>query len=170
MYLKLILLGLGGLSFGLLSSAGVFTVLASVGLIPRFAGKMHVANRVFFLEEAVIFGTIFGGFFSVFPDYGRIGDLLLTRQVFGEYTMQTVVIAGNTFLIVGGFFSGMFVGCLAFAIAEMLDSIPIFTRRIGFRHGLGIAVLAAALGKLMGSLIYFAKDIFTRFTYLLLFR
>ncbi len=160
MYLKLFLLGLCGLSFGLLSSAGVFTVLASVGLVPRFAGKMHVANKVFLLEEAVIFGTLFGGFFSVFPDYGRIGDFLLTRQVFGEYTMPMVEVTGTIFLIAGGLFAGMFVGCLAFAIAEMLDSIPIFARRMGFRHGLGIAILAAALGKLVGSLLYFAKDIF----------
>lgn len=54
----------------------------------------------------------------------------------------------------------MFVGCLALAIAEMLNSIPIFARRIGFRHGLGVAITAAALGKLLGSLIYFAKGIF----------
>ena len=35
----------------------------------------------------------------------------------------------------------MFIGCLALAIAEMLDSIPIFARRISFRHGLGWAIL-----------------------------
>ena len=160
MYLKLFLLGVCGLSFGLLSSAGVFTVLASVGLIPRFAGKMHVANKVFLLEEAVIFGTLVGGFFSVFGKYGNIGAFLLSTQIFGEYTAQVVKYGGNILLSGGGFFAGMFVGCLAFAIAEMLDSIPIFARRIGFRHGLGVAILAAALGKLMGSLIYFAKGIF----------
>ncbi len=160
MYLKLILLGVGGLSFGLLSSAGVFTVLASVGLIPRFAGKMHVAQKVFVLEEAVIFGTIMGGFFSVFGKYGEIGNFLLTNQVFGAYTHNVIQIAGNLFLSGGGFFAGIFVGSLAFAIAEMLDSIPIFARRVGFRHGLGIAITAAALGKLVGSLIYFAKEIF----------
>ena len=54
----------------------------------------------------------------------------------------------------------MFVGCLAFAIAEMLNSIPIFARRIGFRHGLGVAICFAALGKLTGSLLYFAYGIF----------
>ena len=63
-------------------------------------------------------------------------------------------------LMFGGVFAGMFVGCLALAIAEMLNSIPIFARRIGFRHGLGVAITAAALGKLLGSLIYFAKGIF----------
>ena len=63
-------------------------------------------------------------------------------------------------LVIIGVFSGMFVGCLALAIAEMLDSIPILARRIGFRHGLGIVVLAIAVGKLVGSLLYFCMRIF----------
>ena len=50
-FLKQVFLGICGLSFGLLASAGVFTVLVSVGLIPRFAGKMHVAKKVFALED-----------------------------------------------------------------------------------------------------------------------
>ena len=41
-----VLLAVCGASFGILSSAGVFTVLASVGLVPRFAGKMHVAGHI----------------------------------------------------------------------------------------------------------------------------
>ena len=53
----------------------------------------------------------------------------------------------------------MFVGCLALAIAEMLDSIPIFTRRISFRHGLGCAVLAMAVGKFCGALFYFWQEL-----------
>ena len=59
-----------------------------------------------------------------------------------------------------GFFAGIFVGCLALAIAEMLNTIPVFTRRIGFRHGLGIVVLCIALGKAVGSLLYFIKAVY----------
>ena len=51
-------------------------------------------------------------------------------------------------------------GCLALAIAEMLDSIPIFARRISFRHGLGWAILGMAAGKLCGSLLYFATEFY----------
>ena len=160
MFLKQVLLGICGLSFGLLSSAGVFTVLASVGLIPRFAGKMHVAKKVFALEEAVISGAIAGGFISVFDAYMNVGKWVLTRRPFGPGTEEVWQLIGSCFLCFGGFFAGIFVGCLALAIAEMLDSIPIFSRRIGFRHGLGIAILGAALGKLAGSLLYFAKGLF----------
>ena len=160
MFLKQIFLGICGLSFGLLASAGVFTVLVSVGLIPRFAGKMHVAKKVFALEEAVVLGTLTGGFFSLFSDLGNLGAFVLERQLFGADTDFIWRMAGNVCLIIFGFFAGMFVGCLALAIAEMLNSIPIFARRIGFRHGLGVAIAAAACGKLVGSLIYFAKGVF----------
>ncbi len=160
MLLKQIFLGTCGLSFGLLASAGVFTVLVSVGLIPRFAGKMHVAKKVFLLEEAVVFGTLTCGFFSVFGRYGEIGKWVLTRQPFGANTASVWKFAGNGFLCLFGFFAGIFVGCLALAIAEMLDSIPIFARRIGFRHGIGLAIAATAAGKLIGSLLYFSREIY----------
>lgn len=160
MFLKQLFLGVCGLSFGLLASAGVFTVLVSVGLIPRFAGKMHVAKKVFALEEAVVFGTLTGGFCSVFGRYGEVGGFVLSRQIFGPGTVGVWKVIGSIFLCGGGFFAGMFVGCLALAIAEMLNSIPIFSRRIGFRHGLGVAIAAAALGKVAGSLLYFARGLY----------
>ena len=159
-WLKQIFLAVCGLSFGLLASAGVFTVLISVGLIPRFAGKFHVAKKVFVLEEAVVFGTLAGSFFSVFHKYGEIGKWVQARQLFGSDTTMIWQCIGSIFLCAFGLFAGIFVGCLALAIAEMLDSIPIFARRIGFRHGIGLAIAATALGKLIGSLIYFSKGIY----------
>ena len=138
MFLKQIFLGACGLSFGLLASAGVFTVLVSVGLIPRFAGKFHVAKKVFFLEEAVVFGTLAGGFFSVFGRYGEIGKWMLIRQPFGADTSIIWQFVGSAFLCMFGLFAGIFVGCLALAIAEMLYSIPIFARRIRFRNAIGM--------------------------------
>ena len=160
MFLKQVFLGICGLSFGLLASAGVFTVLVSVGLIPRFAGKMHVAKKVFALEEMVIFGTLTGSFFSVFGEWGKIGGFVRSHALFGAATDGVWDLAGTLIQIVFGLFAGIFVGCLALAIAEMLNTIPVFARRVGFRHGLGIAILAVALGKLVGSLIYFTQRVF----------
>lgn len=160
MFLRQLFLAVIGASAGLIVSAGVFTVLISVGLIPRFAGKMHVATRVFALEEMVIFGTLTGSFFSVFEKWGRIGNFVRTRAVFGAATDGVWNFMGTLLQIVFGLFAGIFVGCLALAIAEMLNTIPIFSRRIGFRHGLGVAILAVALGKLVGSLVYFTQRVF----------
>lgn len=161
MFLRQTLLAFIGISAGLIVSAGVFTVLISVGLIPRFAGKMHVARKIFVLEEMVVFGTLAGGFFSVFGDWGMIGEWVRQRQLFGPGTTDGIWdLIGTLFLILFGLFAGIFVGCLALAIAEMLNTIPVFARRIGFRHGLGAAILAVALGKLIGSLIYFTQRVF----------
>ena len=134
MWIKEIFLMLIFGSFGFIVSAGVFTVLLAVGLIPRFAGKTHTGDHIFLYEEMVVAGSIIGNLWSVF---------------------QISIGLGQWFLILFGFFAGIFVGCLALAIAEMLDTIPIFARRIGFRHGLGLVVLSVAFGKLLGSLIYF---------------
>lgn len=161
MFFKQMLLALIGASAGLIVSAGVFTVLISVGLIPRFAGKMHVARKIFALEEMVVFGTLAGGFCSIFSDWGRIGQYVREQQVFGVGVTDGIWdLAAMIFLLIFGLFAGIFVGCLALAIAEMLNTIPIFARRIGFRHGLGVAILAVALGKLVGSLIYFTQQVY----------
>ncbi|MDE5939580.1 MAG: stage V sporulation protein AB [Lachnospiraceae bacterium] len=160
MFLKQFLLAVIGVSAGLIVSAGVFTVLISVGLIPRFAGKMHVAKKVFVLEEMVVLGTLTGSFFSVFGEWGKVGEFVRTHALFGAATDGVWNITGTLIQIVFGLFAGIFVGCLALAIAEMLNTIPVFARRIGFRHGLGIAILSVALGKLLGSLIYFTQRVF----------
>lgn len=143
-------------SFGLLSAAGVFTVLVAVGLVPRFVGKTHTGRKVIFYEEMVIFGTILGCFASVFENYSRLGEFALERGL----PVTTWQLIGNFILLVYGIFAGMFTGCLALAIAEMLDSIPIFSRRIGFRHGMSLAIFAMAIGKICGSLIYFIEEIY----------
>ena len=137
-------------SYGLLSSAGVFTVLVAVGLVPRFAGKTHTAKKVILYEEMVIFGTLVGTEYMQFAAFWQ--------QRYPE-RMQLWNGIGTVAEAVFGLFSGMFIGCLALAIAEMLDSIPILARRISFRHGMGLAILSIALGKVCGSLVYFWTEL-----------
>ena len=145
-----------GACYGLLSSAGVFTVLVAVGLVPRFAGKTHTAKKIILFEEMVIFGTLVGCVLSVFSRYCMFGAWW--QQRFPEYRSLLLGI-GEVLQAVFGLFAGMFIGCLALAIAEMLDSIPIFARRISFRHGMGLAILSMAVGKLCGSLVYFLTEL-----------
>ena len=154
--MRIFFLILIGSSYGLLAAAGVFTVLVAVGLVPRFAGKTHTAKHVILYEEMVIFGTLTGCVSSIFPEYCQVG--LWWQQNFPNY-LSLLYGLGTVWQAVFGLFSGMFIGCLALAIAEMLDSIPILSRRISFRHGLGLAVVSMALGKICGSLIYFWTEL-----------
>lgn len=153
---KLGILVLGNVCFGLLAAAGVFTVFSTVGLIPRFADKTHSAKKVMTYENMVILGTITGAIVSLFPEYLDLQGLFVGRL---GLSPEVWYVIASLLLTVCGLFSGMFVGCLALAIAEMLDSIPIFSRRIGFRHGLGLAVTSMTIGKLVGSLYYFIVEL-----------
>lgn len=152
---KSLFLALIGGSYGLLAAAGVFTVFVAVGLVPRFAGKTHTASKVLLYEEMVIFGTLVGGLITVFPEYFQVGAYLREHFVRASALWELL---GQGFQALFGLFCGMFIGCLALAIAEMLDSIPILTRRISFRHGIGLAILGVAMGKLCGSLLFFWKE------------
>ena len=138
------------LGFGLLSSGGVFTVFVTVGLVPRFADKTHTATKIIFYENSIVLGAILGCIFSVY------GDFFIEK--FGKEALHMIPwwgLWGNLILSVFGIFAGMFVGCFAIAIAEMLNTIPIFTRRIRLGKGAGIVMLCLALGKTVGALIYF---------------
>lgn len=145
-----------GTSYGLLAAAGVFTVLVAVGLVPRFAGKTHTAKKVILYEEMIIFGTVSGALVSIFPEYAQFAAFWQQRL---PQHMRLWNVLGTGAEAVFGLFSGMFIGCLALAIAEMLDSIPILSRRISFRHGMGLAILSMAAGKLCGSLLYFWTEL-----------
>ncbi len=167
--LRWLFLAVFGFSAGLLVSAGVFTVLLAVGLTPRFIGKTHTGKKILLYESCIMSGAVLGTVFSVIPVMTKAGGWLrkwiatwetgsgnvLDMASGGSMFLAVLDIAGEIFLGAAGLFMGMFVGCLALAIAEMLNSIPIFSRRMSYRHGLGLAVLAVALGKLAGSLVYF---------------
>ena len=145
-----------GASYGLLAAAGVFTVLVAVGLVPRFAGKTHTGKYVLVYEEMVVFGTLTGCILSVFSRYCQFGAWWQEKFPRQLALLQGVGVFWQVFF---GLFAGMFIGCLALAIAEMLDSIPILTRRISFRHGLGLVIVSMAAGKICGSLLYFWTEL-----------
>ena len=143
---KIILLWIIGISSGIMVSAGVFTVLFVVGLVPRFAGRTDTARCELFSEACLIFGAVLADVLSVFPIRRSLGS--------GPHILLTVL------LVMIGIFAGIFVGCLSIALAEVLDGIPIFARRVKLKMGVSTAVLAIALGKIAGSLIYFINGFF----------
>lgn len=150
MDLKYLLTVFSFLGFGLLSSGGVFTVFVTVGLVPRLADKTHTAAKVILYENCIVAGAILGCILSVYPDF--------FQQILGQTALHNISeweVWGSLILAIFGVFAGMFVGCFAIAIAEMLNTIPIFTRRISLGKGVGIVLLFLALGKTVGSFIYF---------------
>lgn len=150
MSIKYLLTVFAYFGFGLLSSGGVFTVFVTVGLVPRLADKTHTATKIILYENCIVAGAVLGCLFSVYGDF--------FTEKFGKSALNLIPewgLWGNLILVVFGIFAGMFVGCFAIAIAEMLNTIPIFTRRISLGKGVGIVMLCLALGKTVGALLYF---------------
>jgi len=139
--------GIMGLAFGFFTAGAVFTTVIIVGLVPRFAARFHTARKVFQYEEWVIAGSLFGGLYGVFHPLWQVAPWAERGMA-----LQCVSVAA---VVVWALFSGLFVGCLAIAIEEMLGGIPVLMRRVHIRKGLGILVLAIALGKTCGSFVYF---------------
>ena len=63
-------------------------------------------------------------------------------------------------VLIGGYAlcTGIFVGVLAMALTEVLNVLPILLRRTRLTKGLPWLILAFALGKVVGSLVYFLID------------
>lgn len=130
-----IFLGLIGLAAGMAVSAGTFAFLIVIGVIPRMIGKCNRAAETLHFESAVILGGIVGNLLSVF--------------------LNIRLPLGPLFLCAYGLSAGIFVGCIAVALAEILNTFPIMFRRMGMKEGLSWAMIFMALGKLSGSLYYF---------------
>ncbi|HBF66425.1 MAG TPA: hypothetical protein DDW34_12705, partial [Clostridium sp.] len=63
-------------------------------------------------------------------------------------------------ILVGGYALaiGIFIGVLAMALAEVLNVMPILLRRSRIAKGLPWMLLCFALGKMLGSILYFCVD------------
>lgn len=138
MLVRHIFLGLCGLASGFTVASGTFAFLIIIGVIPRLVGKCNRAAEILHFENAVIGGGIFGTIMSLFPEIS--------------------LPLGPLFLCVYGMAAGIFVGCLAVALAEILNIFPITFRRIGLKEGLSCVVIAMAIGKCVGALFYFVYD------------
>lgn len=89
--------------------------------------------------------------------YGRIIETLIICGVaLGNiiYLFQINVHLGLTGLIIFNLFGGIFIGCLAGALAETLNVFPIISRRFAIRDLLPYVLIAAALGKAVGCIVH----------------
>lgn len=132
-YLLLFIIGIGG---GMAVAAGVFALITKLGVVPQIADATKTTDHVTTYEMAVLSGAVWGNLFTTFPI-----SLSLPTWVMGIY----------------GMFAGIFTGCLATALAEALNVTAIFTRRLRLHKGIAWIVLAMALGKTFGSLLYFFR-------------
>lgn len=129
-----ILLAIIGLSAGVLVAGGLFGFIVSLGVVSDFADRTHTGKYVLLYEDAVIVG-------------GILGNLM--------YVYNVSLTGGTVILGIFGLFAGVFVGGWAMALAEVLNVFPIFVRRIKILKAVPYIILSIAVGKGIGSIIYF---------------
>ncbi len=141
MWSKQLFLAFIGLMAGTATAAGTFAFVMIIGVVPRMLAKWKRAEDFWYFENAIIAGGTIGSVLSLFP--------------------SIPVPLGIPLLIGFGISAGIFVGGIAVALAEILDTFPIVFRRFHIKKGLVWVMIAMALGKLVGSLYFFWADLST---------
>lgn len=124
------MLAISGFAGGVVVAAGVFSFITLLGVVNRLASKTSTAKHIVIYENMVILGGILGNTWFIYQwdiPFGIIG------------------------LVLYGLFSGMFIGCQAMALAEVLDVIPVFSKRIKIKYGMPYIVASIAIGKAVGA-------------------
>lgn len=132
MLIKQLLFAFIGLAAGFAIAGGLFAFITWIGLITRLATKTNTAAHIKLFEDMVLLGA-------------GIGNLLYLYK----YNIQL----GIPGIIIYGLFSGMFEGCLAVALAEVIQTFPIFVGRAKIKIGFPYILLSLAIGKGVGTII-----------------
>lgn len=134
MLIKNILMMLIGLSAGGAIAGAYVAFIASLGVYTRLEGWANSGKKILTTETLILLGTM-------------VGNLIILYEI--------PIPIGQIGLAVCGMFFGLFTGCLAAALADVVKLFPILCRRVGLRHGLPYIIAAVGLGKTVGTLIQF---------------
>lgn len=122
-----------GLSAGVVVGTGLVAFLSVLDIIPRLVQIIGSSKYLMLFQWTVVLGPVVFTVFDFFPV-----QLKLPPGILG----------------IPGLFMGIFVGLLAAAVTEVVNVIPILTRRLNVFHYLYLFILAIALGKTLGSLFH----------------
>lgn len=140
-FLHRVILIIIGLSAGFVEAGGTVAFISIIGIIPIMAHHTKTTHYMMLYENMIIIGTILASLSTFWSFYIPIGTLCE---------------------IIFAFAFGIFVGVFIIALAEVLDVLPIFNRRIKLKKGVVFVILSLALGKVIGSLCYFIYPYFMK--------
>ena len=136
MWINSLLMAVIGLSAGFTVAAGLGAFMIELGVISDFADRTHTGEHVLLYEDSAALGGILGNLF---------------------YISQIAVPGGKAFLAVVGLFAGIFAGCWAMALAEILNVFPIAIRRMKLTRCIPYIILGLALGRGIGAWLFFVN-------------
>ena len=138
-----------GTACGILVASGIFTFINSLGIITRLAQVTKTAKWLTCYENWICIRGVIGEFTVACTGYESV---CCRSQTWG---MKVPNVLGNGIMMGFGLFAGIFTGCLIGAIAEILDAFPIMFRRLRFKEGIAVIILALAAGKFTGIVLQF---------------
>ena len=121
---------IGGVSAGCVTSAALYALVASVGVLNRLAQKTRTASQMKWYESCFMTGCILANIFYIFqiPWYGNSSVFI---SIFG------------------------YVGCFISSLAEVIQVFPVLFKRLNLKTGTKLFVLGMSAGKVIGGLINF---------------
>ena len=128
-----------GFGSGMVIAAAVFAFITVIGVVPRLAQKTGTQMHCRIYESAIAVGGILG----------TVAGFANLRLPLGVGVVAGIV------LVILSLCVGIFYGSIAMSLAEVLDVMPIMTRRGKITKGLFFFIIAIAVGKFTGSLMYF---------------
>ena len=134
--LVILWLGFLGICFGIVVASGAAAFIISLGIVPRYAGITRTAQNVRLCEDCSMLGAFLVNVLFLYS--GRLP-------------------LGNVGLAIYGIFAGVFLGSWIIALGEVVNIFSIMARRIGITKGIGLIIIVMAVGKTLGSLLFFWK-------------
>lgn len=134
MWIKEGLMIILGLAAGGAIAGAYVAFLASLGIYTRLEGWANAGNKTILIETLILLGSTAGNLITLYDipvPFGTVG------------------------LMISGVLFGMFTGCLAGALADVVKLFPVLCRRTGIRHGLPYVIVAVGLGKMIGTFAQF---------------
>ncbi len=137
MWIKQLILILVGSSAGFVVASGLFSFIIGLGIISKFADRTRTGDHVMLYEDTIALGGIAGSILFIYK------PPLMLLQIF----MPLV-----------GVCAGIFVGCWAVSIAEVINIFPILMRRIKLVLYIKYIILFFAIGKGVGMFLMFMMN------------
>lgn len=137
MFLNHLLLIFTSFLSGAAIAAGTFAFFWVIGVVPRMLRTSGLRHKIMFFENVIMLGIMAGTILTFWKEIPL--PQLLSRFL----------------LLCYGASAGIFEGCIAVALAEILDTFPILFRRLKLMDGVKWVMIAMAFGKLAGSLFFF---------------
>lgn len=110
-------------------SAGFVAFITMLGIFDKLGEQTKSGRQIHVIESMIISGVTVGN---------------------AAYLFGLRIPVGLAGFCIFNLFGGLFIGCMAGALAETLQVMPILSRRLNIRTWLPYVIAAAALGKALG--------------------